>query len=67
MNKIFGGLIKGLAIGLIIGFFLSGLVGCEATANCVEEWIGAFFGCGSCSEGCSDYLGDEDVQRCYLY
>lgn len=67
MEKIINGLVKGLLIGLCIGFVLSALVGCEATANCVEEWIGAFFGCGSCSDGCGDYWGDKSVQNCYLY
>ncbi len=67
MGKIINGLVKGLFIGLAIGFVLSGAVGCNATANCLEEWIGAFFGCGSCSDGCTGYWGDKDVQNCYLY
>ena len=67
MENILRGLIKGLLIGLAIAFVLSAVVGCDVTANCIQEWIGAFFGCGSCSEGCAGYFGDKGVQNCYLY
>ena len=67
MGKIIYGFVKGLLIGLVIGIILSIFVGFEATLNCVGEWIGAFFGCGSCYDGCSYYLWDKDVQNCIMY
>ena len=67
MENIIKGLVKGLLIGLCIGLVLSALIGCDATGNCITEWVGAFFGCGSCSEGCSEYWGNKNVQNCYLY
>lgn len=67
MNKIIYGIGKGLLIGLCVGIACSVVFDFYSVGDCTIQWIGAFFGCGSCSKGVAEYFGSEVVQKSLLY